>query len=331
MHRPNRRLTLLAACCALGISTFGALSAHAADWPTAKPITWVVPFAPGGSTDVVARVVGQELSQALKQSVVVDNRPGAGGVIGVQAVAKAPADGYTLIGGTISTHAINAGLYKKLPYDPVKDFEPVTLIAYVPNVLMVNSALGVNSVQELVAWIKKNPEKASYASSGAGTSTHLTGAQMSELIKVPMQHIAYKGSPQALQDVAGGNVPFLFDQLTAGTPLVKAGKLKFLAVTTKGRSPLAPDVPTTAEAGFPGLDLVSWQAVYAPKGTPKDIVNKLNTEIVKALNTPELKKKLETQFGMQVVGSTPAELAAITQKDVTQLGDLVRKVGATVD
>ena len=299
MH-PTRRFTLLAACCALGISTFGALSAHAADWPTAKPITWVVPFAPGGSTDVVARVVGQELSQALKQSVVVDNRPGAGGVIGVQAVAKAPADGYTLI-------------------------------AYVPNVLMVNADLGVNTVQELVAWIKKNPEKASYASSGAGTSTHLTGAQMSELIKVPMQHIAYKGSPQALQDVAGGNVPFLFDQLTAGAPLVKAGKLKFLAVTTKGRSPLAPDVPTTAEAGFPGLDLVSWQAVYAPKGTPKDIVTRLNTDIVKALNTPELKKKLETQFGMQVVGSTPAELAAVTQKDVTQLGDLVRKVGATVD
>ena len=154
MYRPNRRLALLAACCALGLS---ALSAHASDWPTAKPITWVVPFAAGGSTDVVARAVGQELSQALKQSVVVDNRPGAAGVIGVQAVAPAPADGYTLIGGTISTHAINAGLYKKLPYDPVKDFEPVTLIAYVPNVLMVNSALGVNSVQELVAWINMYP------------------------------------------------------------------------------------------------------------------------------------------------------------------------------
>ena len=154
---------------------------------------------------------------------------------------------------------------------------------------------------------------------------------MSALFKVPMQHIAYKGSPQALQDVAGGNVPFLFDQLTAGAPLVKAGKLKFLAVTTKGRSPLAPDVPTTAEAGFPGLDLVSWQAVYAPKGTPKVFVNNPTTEIVKALNTPELKNKLETQFGRQVVGSTPAELAAVTQKDVTRLGDLVRKVGATAE
>lgn len=325
----HRRLALVAAACSS--LCLLAAPALASDWPSAKAITWVVPFAPGGSTDVVARMVGHELSAALKQSVVIDNRPGAGGAIGVQAVARSPADGYTLIGGTISTHAINASLYKKLPYDPNKDFEPITLIAYVPNVLMVNSSLGVNTVQELVAWIRKNPEKASYASSGAGTSTHLTGAQMSDLLKVPMQHIAYKGSPQALQDVAAGNVPFLFDQLTAGLPLVKAGKLKFLAVTTKTRSPLAPDVPTTAEAGFPGLDLVSWQAVYAPKGTPKEIVGRLNTEIVKALKSPELKAKLETQFGMQVIGSTPAELAAVTAADTARLGELVRKTGATTE
>jgi tripartite-type tricarboxylate transporter receptor subunit TctC len=324
----SRRSALIAAVCS---ACFFSSLAQAADWPTSKPITWVVPFAPGGSTDVVARAVGQELSVALKQSIVIDNRPGAGGAIGVQAVARSPADGYTLIGGTISTHAINTALYKKLPYDPIKDFEPVTLIAYVPNVLMVNSDLGVNTVQELVAWIRKNPAKASYASSGAGTSTHLTGAQMAEIIKVPMQHIAYKGSPQALQDVAAGNVPFLFDQLTAGLPLVKAGKLKFLAVTTKTRSPLAPDVPTTAEAGFPGLDLVSWQAVYAPKGTPKDVVSRLNVEMVKALRSPELKSRLETQFGMQVVGSSPAELATITAADTARLGELVRRTGASAD
>jgi tripartite-type tricarboxylate transporter receptor subunit TctC len=328
-HVMNRRYTLIAAACSAAC-LFSSV-AHAADWPTSKAITWVVPFAPGGSTDVVARALGQELSVALKQAVVVDNRPGAGGAIGVQAVARSPADGYTLIGGTISTHAINAALYKKLPYDPIKDFEPVTLIAYVPNVLMVNSDLGVNTVQELVTWIRKNPTKASYASSGAGTSTHLTGAQMAEIIKVPMQHIAYKGSPQALQDVAAGNVPFLFDQLTAGLPLVKAGKLKFLAVTTKTRSPLAPDVPTTAEAGFPGLDLVSWQAVYAPKNTPKEVVTRLNTEMVKALKSPELKSRLETQFGMQVVGSSPAELATITAADTARLGELVRRTGASAD
>ncbi|KAF1049402.1 Bug family tripartite tricarboxylate transporter substrate binding protein [Xylophilus sp.] len=323
----HRRL-VLAAGSALGLF---ATAVQASDWPAAKPITWVVPFAPGGSTDVVARAVGQKLSVSLKQAVVIDNRPGAGGTIGVQAVARAPADGYTLIGGTISTHAINAALYRKLPYDPVKDFEPVTLIAYVPNVLMVNSALGVNTVQKLVAWIRRNPEKASYASSGAGTSTHLTGAQMAELIKVPMQHIAYKGSPQALQDVAAGNVPFLFDQLTAGLPLVKAGKLKFLAVTTRTRSPLAPDVPTTAEAGFPGLDLVSWQALYAPRGTPKAVIARLNADVVKALRSPGLTSKLETQFGMEVVGSTPAELAAITAADTARLGELVRRSGATAE
>ena len=308
-----------------------AATAFAADpWPT-KPITWVVPFAPGGSTDVVARAVGQQLSVALQQPVVVDNRAGAGGTIGVGAVAKAAPDGYTLIGGTISTHAINASLYKKLGYDPVKDFEPVALIAYVPNVLMVNSALGIHSVKELIDYLKKNPDKASYASSGAGTSTHLTGALMADITKIPMQHVAYKGSPQALQDVAGGNVPFLFDQLTAGMPLVKGGKLTFLGITSKTRSPLAPDVPTMAEAGLPALDLVSWQAVYAPKGTPKEIVARLNAEIVKALKTPELKSKLETQFGMEVIGSTPAELGALTQKDIARLGELVKKTGATAE
>lgn len=327
----HHRLILAAAIAVASASSLFAAAAHATDWPAAKPITWVVPFAAGGSTDVVARAVGQSLSMSLNQAVVVDNRPGAGGTLGVQAVARAPADGYTLIGGTVSTHAINTALYKKLPYDAVKDFEPITLIAYVPNVLIVNADLGVNTVQELVAWLRKNPEKASYASSGAGTSTHLTGAQMADLIKVPMQHVAYKGSPQALQDVAAGNVPFLFDQLTAGLPLVKAGKLKFLAVTTKTRSVLAPDVPTTAEAGFPGLDLVSWQAVYAPKGTPKTVINRLNTDIVKALRATELKTKLETQFGMQVVGSTPAELAAITAADTNRLGELVRKTGATTE
>ena len=297
----------------------------------ARPITWVVPFAPGGSTDIVARTVGQQLGSALKQAVVIDNRPGAGGTIGVNAVAKAAPDGYTLIGGTISTHAINASLFKNLAYDPVQDFEPISLLAYVPNVLMANPNLGVNNVRELIAWLKKNPGKASYASSGAGTSTHLTGALMSDLIGVPMSHIPYKGSPQALQDVMAGNVPFLFDQLTAGLPLSKGGKLKLLAITSQQRSPLAPDVPTMVEAGVPGLDLVSWQAVYAPKGTPRDVVQTLNREIVKALRTPEIKAKLETQFGMEVVGSSPEDLAALMKRDIPRLGALVKKTGATAE
>ena len=321
-HR--RLLVLLAAALPL------AAAAQSAAYPS-KPITWIVPFAPGGSTDIVARTVGQQLGAALRQSVVIDNRPGAGGTIGVAAGAKAAPDGYTLTGGTISTHAINATLFKNLAYDPVKDFEPIALLAYVPNVLMANPALGVNNVKELIAWLRKNPGKASFASSGAGTSTHLTGEMMADLIGVTMSHIPYKGSPQALQDVMAGNVPFLFDQLTAGLPLSKGGKLKLLGITSQTRSPLAPEVPTMAEAGVPGLDLVSWQAVYAPRGTPKEIVALLNREIVKALRTPEVKSKLETQFGMDVVGSTPEELAALMKKDIPRLGALVKKTGATAE
>lgn len=328
MNLPRRAvlglLTLVAA-----LTTPLAATAQAA-WP-AKPLTWIVPFAPGGSTDVVARTIAQHLGTALKQSVVVDNKAGAGGTIGVTAVAKAPADGYTLIGGTISTHAINASLFKSLAYDPVKDFEPITLIAFVPNALMVNADLGVNTAQELVAWLKKNPGKASFASSGAGTSTHLTGEMMADLIGVPMTHVPYKGSPQALNDVVAGNVPFLFDQLTAGLPLAKGGRLKLLAVTSQKRNVLAPEVPTTAEAGIPGLDLVSWQAVYAPKGTPKDVVLRLNEEIVKILKLPEVKSKLETQFGMEVAGGTPEQLAELMKRDIPRLGALVKKTGATAD
>jgi len=324
-----RRPVLCAVACAALAAAF-APAARAQAYPS-KPITWVVPFAPGGSTDIVARVVGEQLGRNLQQAVVVDNRPGAGGTIGVTAVAKAPPDGYTLIGGTISTHVINASLFKKLAYDPVKDFEPVALLAYVPNVLMVNPNLGVNSVRELVDWLKKNPGKASFASSGAGTSTHLTGEMMADLIGVPMTHVPYKGSPQALQDVVAGNVPFLFDQLTAGLPLAKGGKLKLLAVTSQKRSPLAPDVATMTESGLPSLDLVSWQAVYAPKGTPKDVVAKLNQEIVKAIRTPEVKSKLETQFGMEVVGGSPDELAALMKRDMPRLTALVKKSGATAE
>ncbi|WP_066339054.1 Bug family tripartite tricarboxylate transporter substrate binding protein [Azohydromonas lata] len=314
-------LTLAAAAC-------GAVQAQG--YPS-KPITWVVPFAPGGSTDVVARTVAQHLQAALKQGVVVDNRAGAGGVIGVSAVVKAAPDGYTLIGGTISTHAINASLYKNLPYDPVKDFEPISLIAYVPNALMVNAGLGVSSVQELVAWIKAHPKEASYASSGAGTSTHLTGALLADTLGVPMQHVPYKGSPQALQDVVAGNVPFLFDQLTAGLPLAKGGKLKVLAVTSQKRNVLAPDVPTMVEAGMPGFNLVSWQAVYAPKGTPKEITQRLATEIAKVLQMPEVKTKLEQQFGMEVVGGGPEQLAALMRTDIPRLGALVKKTGASAE
>jgi tripartite-type tricarboxylate transporter receptor subunit TctC len=291
----------------------------------------VVPFAPGGSTDIVARTVGQEMSKSLGQTVVVENRPGAAGGVGAAYVARAKPDGYTLFGGTISTHAINPSLYKNLSYDPVKDFAPVSLIAYVPNVLMVDAKLPIHTVQELIDYAKKQPGKLSFASSGSGTSTHLAGELFADTIKVPMTHVPYKGSPQALQDVMAGFVPFLFDQLTAGEAMIKAGRLRALAVTSPKRSSLAPNVPTMAEAGLPGFEMVSWQALYAPHGTPPDIVQRLNAEVVRALQQPEVRKKMTEQLGMEVVGSSSAELTAFMDKEIPRWAELVKKSGATAN
>jgi len=320
------------AVAALGIlaSLVPATAPAAQDWPS-RPLTWVVPFAAGGSTDMVARIVGQAVSASLGQPVVVENRPGAAGAVGAGYVARARPDGYTLLGGTISTHAINPSLYKSLPYDPVRDFVPVSLIAYVPNVLMVNAALPVRNVQQLIDYARKQPGKLSFASSGAGTSTHLAGELFAELIKVPMTHVPYKGSPQALQDVAAGQVPFLFDQLTAGDALIKAGRLRPLAVTSPARSALAPEVPTMAEAGVPGFEMVSWQALYAPRGTPPEVVRRLHQAVVDALAQPAVRQRLTQQLGMAVVGSSPDELAALMRREIPRWAELVKRSGAKAD
>lgn len=319
-----------AALASLGLPA-GSVRAEEAGWPAARPITWVVPFTPGGSTDVVGRTLAQKLGEALKQTVVVDNRPGTGGGIGAASVAKAAPDGYTLMGGTISSHAINASLYRKLPYDPVRDFEPVSLVAFLPNVLLINPNLGVNSVADLVALLKKDESRRTFASSGAGTSTHLAGELFADLIGVQLTHIAYKGTPPAMVDVSSGQVTFMFDQMTAALPLLHAGKLKLLAVTTAKRFALAPDTPTMIEAGVPGFEMSSWQAVYAPKGTPKPIVQRLNAEIVRALKLPDVRDKLGRQLGMELVGSSPEELAALMQREIPRWAALVKKSGATTD
>lgn len=305
--------------------------AQTPEWPAAKPIVYVVPFTPGGSTDIVGRTLAQKLGESLKQSVVVDNKPGQAGGIGAAYVARAAPDGYTLFGGTISTHAINASLYKKLTYDPMKDFEPVSLVARLPNVLIVNSQLGVNSVAELVALLKKDESKRTFASSGAGTSTHLAGEMFADLIGVKLTHVPYKGTPPALTDVAAGQVPFMFDQVTAALPLVKSGKLKLLAVTTGKRIALVPELPTMIESGIPGFEMSSWQAVYAPKGTPRPIVQRLNAEIVKALRQPDVQAKLSDQLAMEIVGSTPEELRDFMAKEIPRWAELVRKSGAVAD
>ena len=299
-------------------------------WPN-KTVSYIVPFTSGGSTDVIGRTLTTALSERLGQPFVVDNKPGAAGAVGATHVAKAAPDGYTLLGGTISTHAINASLYKNLSYDPVKDFEPISLIATLPNVLIVDARLGVNSVAELVALLKRDPSKRYFASSGSGTSTHLAGELFADIIHVPLSHVPYKGTPPALTDVASGQIPFMFDQMTAALPLVQAGKLKFLAITTAKRSPLAPDLPTMMEAGIAKFEMASWQAVYAPKGTPKPVVQKLHAEIVKILAQPEVKEKLSVQLGMTIVGSTPEELAAHMAREIPRWAELVRKSGASAE
>jgi len=303
------------------------LAAIAQAWP-AKPITYVVPFTPGGTTDTVGRAISSGLSQALGQPVIVENKPGAAGAIAARLVAKASPDGYTLLGGTISTHAINAGLYKDLGYDPLKDFEPITLIGLIPNALYVNAQLPVHSVQELIALLKKDPTQRTFASPGAGSSTHLAGELFADLIGVPLTHVAYKGQPQALQDVASGQVAFLFDQLTAGMGLVKAGRLRLLAVTTPKRSAAAPDTPTMEEAGVKGFEMAAWQAAYAPKGTPKAIVDRLNAEILKILATPDIREKITAATGIEVVGSSPHELTKFMQSEIPRWAGLIKKSGA---
>ena len=305
--------------------------AQSADaWPS-RPISYVVPFTPGGSTDVIGRLIAQKLAEALGQPVVVDNKPGAAGAVGASYVAKAKADGYTLFGGTISTHAINASLYKNLPYDPVKDFEPISLVAFLPNVLIVDPNLGVRSVAELIALLRKDPAKRSFASSGAGTSTHLAGEMLGDMIGVKLTHIPYKGTPPAMLDVSSGQVTFMFDQITAALPLVQAGKLKLLAVTTAKRMALAPELPTMAEAGVPGFEMASWQAVYGPKNLPPAISQRLAAEITRILQQPEVRDKLTNQLGMEVVAGSPAQLAALMQKEIPRWGELVRKSGASAN
>ena len=301
----------------------------AQSWPS-KPIKWIVPFAPGGTTDILARTVGEKLSAALGVPVIIENKPGAGGGVGAEIVAKAAPDGYTIMGGTISTHAINATLYSNLPYDPVRDFVAITLIARVPNMLVINNDIPAKNVAELIKLMKANPGKWSFASSGNGTSQHLSGELFKGMAGVEMQHIPYKGSPPALNDVMGGQVNMTFDNITTAWALAKGGKLRALAVTTAKRSPVAPDVPTLAESGLPGYEIGSWQGVFAPAATPPDIVKRLNMEIVKILNMPDVQKKL-LDLGAEPVANSSEEFQAFVKTEVVKWGDVVKKSGAKVD
>jgi tripartite-type tricarboxylate transporter receptor subunit TctC len=321
------------AICALAMAlAAGAASAQSpapAAWPT-KPIRYIVPFAPGGTTDILARSVGEKLAIALGQPVVVENKPGQGGSIGAAELARAAPDGYTIGGGTISSHAINATLYDKLSYDPLTSFAPITMYATQPNVLLVHPSVPVTSVKEFIVLLKASPTKFSFGSAGNGTSQHISGELFKAMAGVQMQHIPYRGSGQMMPELLAGTVPVAVDNIATAIPHVKAGKLRALAVTSSTRSVVAPDVPTMAEAGLVGYDISSWQAVFAPAGTPAPIIERLHTEITKILKSPEIQKRF-AELGLDIVLMTPQELTAVIKADVPRLGKIVKESGARAD
>jgi tripartite-type tricarboxylate transporter receptor subunit TctC len=311
------------------VLSLAAIGAQAQPYPS-KAIRYIVPFAPGGTTDILGRMVAAGLSSSLGQPVVVENKPGQAGSIGSAELARAAPDGYTLGGGTISSHAINATLYPKLPYDPLKDFAPITMLATLPNMLIVHPSVNVNSVNELIALLKSNPNKYSFGSAGNGTSQHISGELFKIMTGTQMQHIPYKGSGPMIPDLLAGTIQLSFENITTAYPQVKGGRLKALAVTSSKRSFVAPEVPTMAEAGLAGYDISSWQAMYAPAGTPREIVARLHAETAKALRSPENQKKL-SELGLDAGGMSPDELLALMRSDIPRLGKVVRESGAKVD
>jgi tripartite-type tricarboxylate transporter receptor subunit TctC len=303
--------------------------AQTGSWPN-KPIRYIAPFAPGGTTDILARIVGEKLAVALGQPVLVENKAGQGGSIGAAELARAAPDGYTIGGGTISSHAINASLYSKLSYDPVTSFAPITLYATQPNILLVHPSVPAGNLAEFIRLLKANPNKYSFGSAGSGTSQHISGELFKTMAGVSMQHIPYRGSGPMMTDLLGGNLLVAMDNIATAIPHLKTGKLRGLAVTTATRSAVAPDVPTMAEAGLAGYELSSWQAVFAPAGTPPAIVDRLYTEIARILKTPEIQKRL-FDLGLDPSGMPPQELTALIKADVPRLGKVVKDSGARAD
>ncbi|KTT22198.1 Bug family tripartite tricarboxylate transporter substrate binding protein [Pseudacidovorax intermedius] len=336
MHSIPRRRTLIAAALAAAGLGLGA-HAHAQEaWPN-KTVRIVVPFAPGGTTDILARAVAPELSKAFGQPFIVDNRAGAGGNVGAEIVARSAPDGYTLLMGTVGTHGINRALYPKLPYDPIKDFVPITLVASVPNVMEMNTdkarQYGIQNVQDFIRYARAHPGQLNMASSGSGTSIHLAGELFKSMTGTFMTHIPYKGSGPALLDMVAGNADVMFDNLPSSMQQIKAGKLKALAVTSSQRSAALPDVPTVEEAGGPalkGFEASSWFGLLAPAGTPPEIVQRIQQEVAKSLATAAVKEKMLAQ-GAIPGGNTPAAFAQHIEREHAKWAQVVKTSGAKVD
>ena len=305
-------------------------AARAADAYPAKPVRFVVAFPPGGGTDIIARSIAQKLAERIAQQVVVDNRPGAGGNIGTDIVAKSAPDGYTLLMGSAGPLAINASLFAKMPFDPIKDLAPVTLAASTPNVLVVHPSLRAATVKELIALAKARPGEINFASSGHGTPAHLAGELFNSMAGVKMVHVPYKGAAPALADLLGGQVQLMFSTMPPALPHVKDGKLRALAVTSAKRSPAAPDIPTLDEIALPGFEANTWHGVVVPAGTPATIVARLNREIVAILHLPDVVERFSSQ-GAEALGSTPEEFAAYIRSETLKWAKVVRDSGAKAE
>ncbi|WEZ82573.1 tripartite tricarboxylate transporter substrate binding protein [Rhizobium sp. 32-5/1] len=328
VFKTTRRAGLALGISLLASAAFG-MPAQAQSFPD-RPVTLVIPFAAGGSTDVVGRIIAQKMSDELGQQVVVQNVGGAGGSLGAANVARADPDGYTILMATVATHALNPLILKTKPYDAEKDFAPISLLVLVPNVLVVNPELPVKTVEELVALLKANPDKYSYASSGNGTPLHLSGELFKSMAGVNLQHVPYKGSGPALNDVIGNQVPIMFDNLPSSSGHIKAGTLRALAVTTAERAPSFPDVPTMAESGVPGYETYTWNALFAPAGTPPEIVARLNTAANNAMKDPTVMERMK-EFSATIVGSTPEELAAHVKAELAKWTPVVKDANVQMD
>ncbi len=300
--------------------------AAAQNYPS-KPVRFVVPFAPGGSTDTLARSMSQKLSDSLGQQVVVDNRPGANGDIGMQIVARAPADGYTIVLGYIANLGIGPSLYDKMPYDPVKDFAPITQVAVASNILVVHPSVPAKDFREFIAYAKANPKKVNFASAGVASVGHLTGELLNELAGMDMVHVPYKGSGQAISDLVGGHVKVMISGMASTLPHVRSGKLRALVTTGMKRTPATQDVPTIAESGFPKFEATSWFGVLAPAKTPRPVISRLNTEIARTLQQPEVVQRLHA-VGFEIVTGTPEAFSAYIKSEIKKWEKVVKASGA---